>query len=195
MTGMPSPMGHTLLRDKESTGPDKPVRHLAPTTSEHGPTTVRGQPTRGGNMWQGRLGTIGLILAAAIFALPLYAPTSGANRANQVEVYSWWTGPGEEDGLRAMVADFEAKNPGVRLIHAAGSGGARSARTATRACGKAPPAGPRLPYWTRWTCSSGCSRSRTSHRARPTGSRSWTGSPPVPRCTPSWATGATPTSP
>src|SRR6266542_3708198 len=126
MTGMPSPMGHTLLRDKESTGPDKPVRHLAPTTSEHGPTTVRGQPTRGGNMWQGRLGTIGLILAAAIFALPLYAPTSGANRANQVEVYSWWTGPGEEDGLRAMVADFEAKNPGVRLINAAVSGGAGS---------------------------------------------------------------------
>jgi glucose/mannose transport system substrate-binding protein len=77
-------------------------------------------------MWQGRLGAIALILAAAIFALPLYAPTSDAARDNQVEVYSWWTGPGEEDGLRAMVADFEAKNAGVRLVNAAVSGGAGS---------------------------------------------------------------------
>jgi glucose/mannose transport system substrate-binding protein len=77
-------------------------------------------------MWQGRLGTVVLILAAAVFGLPLYVLTPGAERDNQVEVYSWWTGPGEEDGLRAMVADFEARNPGVRLVNAAVSGGAGS---------------------------------------------------------------------
>ena len=77
-------------------------------------------------MWQGRLGTIVLILAAVTFAFPLYVPTSGQTRANQVEVYSWWTGPGEEEGLQAMVADFEAKNPQVHLINAAVSGGAGS---------------------------------------------------------------------
>jgi glucose/mannose transport system substrate-binding protein len=77
-------------------------------------------------MWHGRLGTVVLILAAAVFALPLYVLAPDADRDNQVEVYSWWTGPGEEDGLRAMIADFEARNAGVRLVNAAVSGGAGS---------------------------------------------------------------------
>jgi len=77
-------------------------------------------------MWHGRLGTVVLILAAAVFALPLYVMPPDADHDRQVEVYSWWTGPGEEDGLRAMVTDFEARNPGVRLINAAVSGGAGS---------------------------------------------------------------------
>lgn len=41
----------------------------------------------------------------------------------QVEVFSWWTGPGEQEGLDAMIADFKAKNPGVEVINAAVSGG------------------------------------------------------------------------
>src|SRR5213082_3219043 len=93
-------------------------------------------------MWQGRLGTVELILAAAVFSLPLYVLTPGAERDNQVEVYSWWTGPGEEDGLRAMVADFEARNAGVHLINAAVSGGAGSnakAILATRLLANDPP--------------------------------------------------------
>jgi glucose/mannose transport system substrate-binding protein len=77
-------------------------------------------------MWHGRLSTVALILAAAVFALPLYVLTPGADRNNKVEVYSWWTGPGEEDGLRAMIADFEARNAGVRLVNASVSGGAGS---------------------------------------------------------------------
>jgi glucose/mannose transport system substrate-binding protein len=77
-------------------------------------------------MWHGRLGTVALILAAAVFALPLYVLTPGADRNNKVEVYSWWTGPGEEDGLRAMIADFEARNAGVQLVNASVSGGAGS---------------------------------------------------------------------
>jgi glucose/mannose transport system substrate-binding protein len=42
----------------------------------------------------------------------------------QVEVFSWWTGPGEQEGLDAMIADFKTKNPGIEVINAAVSGGA-----------------------------------------------------------------------
>ncbi len=48
------------------------------------------------------------------------APTG----AMQVEVFSWWTGPGEQEGLDAMIADFKSKNPGIEFINAAVSGGA-----------------------------------------------------------------------
>ncbi|HEU4731236.1 MAG TPA: extracellular solute-binding protein, partial [Kofleriaceae bacterium] len=42
---------------------------------------------------------------------------------DQVEVFSWWTGAGEQEGLDAMVADFKAKNPGIEFVNAAVSGG------------------------------------------------------------------------
>jgi glucose/mannose transport system substrate-binding protein len=44
--------------------------------------------------------------------------------ADQVEVFSWWTGAGEQEGLDAMIADFKSKNPGIEFINAAVSGGA-----------------------------------------------------------------------
>ncbi|NUO97384.1 MAG: carbohydrate ABC transporter substrate-binding protein, partial [Nonomuraea sp.] len=37
------------------------------------------------------------------------APSGGGKQ--QVEVFSWWTGPGEADGLQAMKKIFEDKNP------------------------------------------------------------------------------------
>src|SRR6266536_6085768 len=77
-------------------------------------------------MWQGRLGIVVLLLVAALIAAPAYVGSGRGARDGQVEVYSWWTGPGEEDGLRAMIGDFEAKNPGLHLINAAVSGGAGS---------------------------------------------------------------------
>src|SRR5689334_13072442 len=49
----------------------------------------------------------------------------GASR-DQLEVYSWWTGPGEEEGLNAMAKAFQEENPGVRFVNAAVSGGAGS---------------------------------------------------------------------
>jgi glucose/mannose transport system substrate-binding protein len=56
------------------------------------------------------------------------APTdpAGTDKATtgQVEVFSWWTGAGEQEGLLAMAADFEAKNPGIKFVNAAVSGGA-----------------------------------------------------------------------
>jgi glucose/mannose transport system substrate-binding protein len=43
---------------------------------------------------------------------------------SQVEVFSWWVGPGEADGLAAMVKIFEAKYPTVKFVNAAVAGGA-----------------------------------------------------------------------
>jgi len=76
-------------------------------------------------MWRGRVGVAVLLLVAAIVGAPLLGSARGA-RAGQVEIYSWWTGPGEEDGLRAMVGDFETQNPSVHVVNAAVSGGAGS---------------------------------------------------------------------
>ena len=43
---------------------------------------------------------------------------------DQVEVFSWWTGAGEQEGLDAMIADFKKKNPNIEVVNAAVSGGA-----------------------------------------------------------------------
>jgi len=43
---------------------------------------------------------------------------------DQVEVFSWWTGAGEQEGLDAMIADFKAKNPTIDVVNAAVAGGA-----------------------------------------------------------------------
>jgi glucose/mannose transport system substrate-binding protein len=51
------------------------------------------------------------------------APPSGGG-GGQVEVFSWWTGPGEQEGLDAMIAVFKEKNPGIQVVNAAVSGGA-----------------------------------------------------------------------
>jgi glucose/mannose transport system substrate-binding protein len=76
-----------------------------------------------------RVLTLGV--AAAVVAVPACSSSSnsgstGGNGASKVEVFSWWTGPGEGDGLAAMIADFKAKNGGIEFINAAVSGGAGS---------------------------------------------------------------------
>ncbi|GAA3156582.1 ABC transporter substrate-binding protein [Nonomuraea roseoviolacea subsp. carminata] len=51
-------------------------------------------------------------------------PSSGGGDAKkQVEVFSWWTGPGEADGLKAMRQIFEQKNPSYTFFDAAVAGG------------------------------------------------------------------------
>lgn len=72
---------------------------------------------------------LALTIAAAVATLPACSEdTSSSGTSGQgeskVEVFSWWTGPGEEDGLNAMVADFRQKNPEIEFINAAVSGGA-----------------------------------------------------------------------
>jgi glucose/mannose transport system substrate-binding protein len=80
-------------------------------------------------MRRSRSGLLAVSLAAALIALP--ACSSNANKGEsggggdkQVEVFSWWTGPGEAQGLEAMIADFKSKNPGIEFVNAAVSGGA-----------------------------------------------------------------------
>ncbi|MEV8511846.1 ABC transporter substrate-binding protein [Dactylosporangium sp. NPDC051484] len=65
-----------------------------------------------------------ILVVSVLAGLSMFAVRGAGN--NQLEVYSWWTGPGEEDGLAAMAKTFEAANPGVRFVNAAVSGGAGS---------------------------------------------------------------------
>jgi putative multiple sugar transport system substrate-binding protein len=48
------------------------------------------------------------------------APTASV----QVEVFSWWVGPGEADGLAAMIKIFEARDPNLTFVNAAVPAGA-----------------------------------------------------------------------
>ena len=49
--------------------------------------------------------------------------TAASGGKQQVEVFSWWTGPGEADGLQAMRKLFEEKNPQLTFFDAAVAGG------------------------------------------------------------------------
>jgi glucose/mannose transport system substrate-binding protein len=92
-----------------------------------------------------RKGLIALGLTAALFAFP--ACSKGANTGDvkdnsKVEVYSWWAGPGEKEGLEAMIADFKAQYPDIAFDNAAVAGGAgTNAKTilATRLGTRNPP--------------------------------------------------------
>lgn len=41
----------------------------------------------------------------------------------QIEVFSWWTGGGEEAGLNALIERYEEENEGVEFVNAAVAGG------------------------------------------------------------------------
>ncbi len=92
-----------------------------------------------------RKGLLALGLTAALFALPACsknANNAGSNNDTTVEVFSWWAGPGEKEGLDAMIADFKAQYPTIAFNNAAVAGGAgTNAKTilATRLGAKNPP--------------------------------------------------------
>ena len=71
------------------------------------------------------------------------APTTAAGGGSgKVEVFSWWVGPGEADGLAAMVKIFNAKYPNIKFVNAAVAGGAGTnakAVLATRLAANDPP--------------------------------------------------------
>jgi len=61
---------------------------------------------------------------------------------SQVEIFSWWVGPGEADGLAAMIALFEQQYPQYTIVNAAVAGGAGTnakAVLATRLAAGDPP--------------------------------------------------------
>ncbi|MDQ7906521.1 ABC transporter substrate-binding protein [Phytohabitans sp. ZYX-F-186] len=96
-----------------------------------------------------RRGIVALGLAAALIALPACSSSandddggSSGSGDTEVEVFSWWAGPGEKEGLDAMIADFTTKNSGIKFNNAAVAGGAgTNAKTvlATRLQAKNPP--------------------------------------------------------
>jgi len=60
----------------------------------------------------------------------------------EVEIFSWWTGGGEEEGLNALIELFNEKYPDVEVINATVAGGAGSNAIAvlkTRMVGGNPP--------------------------------------------------------
>ena len=79
-----------------------------------------------------------LVLSACGPAAKTPAPTT----STEVEVFSWWVGPGEADGLAAMVKVFNQQYPNITFVNAAVAGGAGTnakAVLATRlAAGDAP---------------------------------------------------------
>jgi glucose/mannose transport system substrate-binding protein len=67
------------------------------------------------------------LLAAGVATLALpgcASPSPGSAPDRKVEVFSWWAGPGEKEGLEALVADFAKHNPGIAFDNAAVAGGA-----------------------------------------------------------------------
>lgn len=79
-----------------------------------------------------------LILSLALAACAPAKPAA----PKQVEVFSWWVGPGEADGLAAMVKVFNTKYPDIKFINAAVAGGAGTnakAVLATRLAAGDPP--------------------------------------------------------
>ncbi|MFT6973697.1 MAG: glucose/mannose transport system substrate-binding protein [Pontimonas sp.] len=52
------------------------------------------------------------------------APAASETLSGSVEVFSWWTGGGEEAGLNALIEIFNAEYPDVEFINGAVAGGA-----------------------------------------------------------------------
>ncbi|MEV4641484.1 ABC transporter substrate-binding protein [Actinoplanes sp. NPDC049548] len=66
---------------------------------------------------------VGLLLAV-VAACGGGGDEGGAQAADKVEVFSWWDGPGEKEGLEALIAYFKRDNPTTEFINAAVAGGA-----------------------------------------------------------------------
>ncbi|MBC5918265.1 carbohydrate ABC transporter substrate-binding protein, partial [Bacillus pumilus] len=63
--------------------------------------------------------------------------------AEKLDIFSWWTGAGEEDGLKALIQLFEEKNKDIPIENAAVAGGAGTNAKAvltSRMQGNDPPA-------------------------------------------------------
>ncbi|GHI01086.1 ABC transporter substrate-binding protein [Neobacillus kokaensis] len=66
-----------------------------------------------------------------------------SNEKTKLDIFSWWTGAGEEDGLNALIALFKEKYPDIPIENAAVAGGAGTnakAVLASRMQGNDPPA-------------------------------------------------------
>ncbi|WP_242886256.1 ABC transporter substrate-binding protein [Actinomadura litoris] len=91
----------------------------------------------------GRLMAVAAVaVTGALAAAGCGGGSKGSNDTSEVEVFSWWTGAGEADGLAAMKADFEKRNPSTKFTNAAiagGSGTQAQAVLASRLQNRNPP--------------------------------------------------------
>ena len=84
-----------------------------------------------------------VLVGAALIVSACGTPATPAPAAsNQVEIFSWWVGPGEADGLAAMQKVFETQYPKIKFVNAAVAGGSGTnarAVLATRLSANDPP--------------------------------------------------------
>jgi glucose/mannose transport system substrate-binding protein len=82
-----------------------------------------------------------VLLALVIFGV-FGAAVAQESASGELEIFSWWTGGGEEAGLNALIARFSELYPDVQVVNAAVAGGsgvnARAVLT-TRMLGGDPP--------------------------------------------------------
>jgi len=84
---------------------------------------------------------LGLSLADFLVACGTSSP-GGTAGTGKLEIFSWWTGPGEKDGLAEMFNIYKKRYPSVTITNSAVAGGAGStakAVLATRMQGGRPP--------------------------------------------------------
>ena len=74
--------------------------------------------------WYGLLAV--LVVAATVLSAcgPAATTEAPASAGGQVEVFSWWVGPGEADGLAAMIKIFQQQYPDEEFVNASVAGGA-----------------------------------------------------------------------
>ena len=73
---------------------------------------------------------------------PLGGRLAAAQEAGSLEIFSWWTSPGEATALQTLFDAFLAENPDVEIINSAVAGGAgvnAQAVLQTRLQGNEPP--------------------------------------------------------
>ncbi|MUK87724.1 extracellular solute-binding protein [Ornithinibacillus sp. L9] len=97
----------------------------------------------------GLVALLALILVIAACSSDSSVESDGNSNSNddgeassKVEIFSWWTGAGEEDGLLALIDLFEDQHPDIEVENAAVAGGAGTnakAVLATRMQGNDPP--------------------------------------------------------
>jgi glucose/mannose transport system substrate-binding protein len=79
---------------------------------------------------------VGLVLLSVLSFTMIFA------QSGQVEIFSWWTGGGEEEALLAIIDDFTELYPNIEVINATVAGGAGTNAKAvlkTRMLGGNPP--------------------------------------------------------
>src|SRR5256886_15830381 len=72
-------------------------------------------------------GGVGLGLSLADFLAACGTSSPGPAGARKLESFSWWTGPGEKNGLAGRFKIYKKKNPSVTTTNSAGAGGGGSA--------------------------------------------------------------------